>query len=282
MKRFEHSLNMRGNAWHARWYRHWLSLGGEEPEYKENLCHYVRVLLIWAPQRWFWHGKIKGVVTPWVMALSAGIVAFAISAFFLWPSKAHEITWKGGVILGVLLVVLGALAFAGELMENSELAAKAKRLTKPVWFIPYKLYIWKEPVWKAIGRGIRGAAKWFFERSYFTEEGPTPFIFALAAAVVVFAILETPIFLAALLGIGVVAASFGGAVILFALIVFILAAVSEFLERKFKDDSSSIGRLASGTTDTIKLGVTYAKTKKQGSRICPFIELEDPVEPSSA
>src|SRR3989338_1535980 len=56
-----------------RWYMYWVKLGGEKPDYKENLCHFVRVLCFWAPLRWFFmaHAKHAKVVSPWSITLFA-------------------------------------------------------------------------------------------------------------------------------------------------------------------------------------------------------------------
>lgn len=46
-------MKIKSGTWHARVYQWWLRHGrGNEPGYRENLCHYVRVLLFWAPMTW--------------------------------------------------------------------------------------------------------------------------------------------------------------------------------------------------------------------------------------
>ena len=46
-------MAIRTDSWHYRWYMYWLAHGrGVVPGYQENLCHYIRVLLFWAPGTW--------------------------------------------------------------------------------------------------------------------------------------------------------------------------------------------------------------------------------------
>lgn len=46
-------MTIKTDSWHYRWYAYWLERGrGNKPHYQENLCHYVRVLLFWAPMTW--------------------------------------------------------------------------------------------------------------------------------------------------------------------------------------------------------------------------------------
>lgn len=47
---------------------------GGEPPRQENLCHFVRVLLFWAPLRWFAYARAYGVVAPWSVTLAVTTV----------------------------------------------------------------------------------------------------------------------------------------------------------------------------------------------------------------
>ena len=46
-------MTIKTDSWHYKWYAYWLTHGrGNTPAYKENFCHYVRVLMFWAPITW--------------------------------------------------------------------------------------------------------------------------------------------------------------------------------------------------------------------------------------
>jgi len=68
---FSGELTISESSWHHRWYRYWQKKGGQiGPKYVENLCHYVRVLVFWAPRRWFFHAQtMQGLLRPWIVAI---------------------------------------------------------------------------------------------------------------------------------------------------------------------------------------------------------------------
>lgn len=66
------------SLWHAKLYLYWLATGGMNgPGYKENFCHYWRVVLLWAPRRWFSH-SVAGRVTR---------IAASIFWQAMWPAR---------------------------------------------------------------------------------------------------------------------------------------------------------------------------------------------------
>lgn len=79
-------------SWHYRWYTYWLREGrGTKPGYRENLCHYVRVLLFWAPATWIdqhtvwdwkiWTGRVLvvGIALYLVGAIALGLILVAVT-----------------------------------------------------------------------------------------------------------------------------------------------------------------------------------------------------------
>lgn len=281
MKRFEHSLTMKSNSWHARWYRYWVSLGGKRPEYKENLCHYVRVLVLWAPLRWFWHGRIKGIVPPWTIGLSIDVLGIIGLGLYLWPEVTLKILGITGVIIGATAIIFGVLLLLYTLDENPDKAEKLVRRTKPIWIGPFLLFHLGKWVWSKVGNGVENAVKWFFKHSYLVKF-LTPFAMFAVAAIAVFAISATQVFLQVLLFLGIVAV-----VCLIVLAALVLLAVLnelgffEFIQETAQRPNR-FKKFVSGTADTVKLGATYAKTKKLGSRICPFIDFEHQAEANSS
>ncbi len=272
MKRLEHSLSMKDHSWHVRWYRYWVSLGGKEAEYKENFCRYVRVLLFWAPQRWFWQGKIKGVLPPWVASLAAMVVAFIVTAAVLWTGTFLEVLL---VVAGVAIVLGAVIAFvywADQSDENEEKAiAIVKWSTSPVWIFPYAFYCAGERLWEIVSEPVEGVYRWFFDQSYIVEE-LTPFamsvIVAAISCITLLAIFDPIVLLVIGIFIGVIAAMVG---IFIGLVLLDDAGKLNWLK---SSGPKLLKKTIEGTTDTVKLGYTYVKVKKEGSVICPFIELE--------
>lgn len=100
-----------GKSWHGRLYRYWLRHGFQASEYqdparKENLCHYVRVVLLWSWLTWLFRTSPKKHLRwlrPWMpVALGSLILAITISAM-RWPQG----TWD---VLMALILMLALMA----------------------------------------------------------------------------------------------------------------------------------------------------------------------------
>lgn len=266
MKRFQHSLRLKPDAWHVRWYRLWLSLGGSEPKYKENLCHYVRVLVFWAPLRWLVNGSVKGL-RAWVLP-AAAVLAVALGyTYYLWPETFLTVATVAGKVLGVLVVaavvIVGGVLGGGWVYDEHR--HEVKRYTKPVWIGPYLLYrgvYWVgQKAEKSVGRFL----DWFIGKYY--PVGLT------VTACLAFVIWRWPDFsmAAAIIGakiIGVIV----GAVIAIVLLILALYFLAETWKNGLKQ---AVKGFLAGCSDTVKLGATYVASQKQGSRVCPFLEFED-------
>jgi hypothetical protein len=254
MRSLTHSLIMRHDSWHARWYRHWLKLGGTRKSSRENLCHYVRVLLFWAPMRWFAGGSVLGM-PPYVLA----VVLFYLTMFYL-----------GSIVLGIILTAMVVVGASVLLLKRR----KPERFKKIVLQLKF-----------GVDRLVKSRiGTWYFNELYFgfrfTPFGITASLAcaaALALGIVFFpsVILKTAIIVAA-----------------FALVVCGIVGIETFVEkmkkrRKAKKSTVvplSVGsqpglgrRITRGTADTARIGATYVRSKKTGSRICPFIEFEEPL-----
>jgi hypothetical protein len=268
MKKFQHSLVIGADTWHGRWYRYWLSLGGKQPKYRENLCHYVRVLLIWAPLRWFFKARVVGWLQPWLGALFVVLVAAVAALFTFKTQESLEGLLVVGVVVGI--IVLGVVgANVGIYLDNNyDMEKRVKRFWKK----------FGSRVWSKIVGYAEATIKWFFTRSYIVK-GLAPVTVCIIAGFTVLGILATPIFVVILLAIlGTLA-----------LVTVIFGTIWSLLELndygkldRLKKMWPWFKRFVEGTSDTVKLGVTYANTKKQGSLICPFIDLPDSeTEPNS-
>ena len=274
MNALVHSLNIRRNTWHARWYRHWQSLGGKRPAYKENLCRYMRVLLIWAPLRWFFKGRIATYVPPWAAGLASSFLAFIGVAFYLWPNISLEILWKAGAILGggifALALILGAVYLYDR--DPKTTLKVAKWATSPFWVLPYLLILGCVWVWDTYEDELRAFGQ-FLERRVFLGVHP------LAVLVILLVMFETALgFYKNPVVAGIVVGSIIFAVCLIVVGVIVVEIIDERRRAKSFAPTTPPTRLRrtyEGVADTVKLGATYVNSKKKGSRICPFISFEN-------
>ena len=104
-------MTIKTESWHYKWYADWLANGGgNAPSYKENLCHYVRVLLFWAPATWidqhtFWDwGKLTERAF-----FGAGVLYFVAVFGFLLVLAAVTQTTKFLMAIGSLGGLLGSI-----------------------------------------------------------------------------------------------------------------------------------------------------------------------------
>lgn len=105
------ALRAGGSSWHYRIYQWWRSHGGYWPEdAPENLCHYMRVVLIWAPWRWFYWVPIVGDAPPLLFTVF-GILIFILLASLYLNFAVTALVIVGTVIM--LSIVLG-LVFISE------------------------------------------------------------------------------------------------------------------------------------------------------------------------
>lgn len=161
--------------------------------YRENLCHYMRVVMIWAPLLWFFVvplGKKESRtrwLRPWMITLAILVGAFGWYTVSTWPEQTWEYL-KDALILTGLLVV-GAAILAGCIIfidKNSQTLARAfKWILHPLdvvlmYFIDQLELLWfgyikpgSIKVWKKV---LRPPLRWFFLRAYFRYAYPWAFL----------------------------------------------------------------------------------------------------------
>lgn len=71
-------------SWHAKMYSYWRQHGVfKKDDYRENLCHYVRVVLFWAPIAWLNEARlIKGKISPNTAVLTLSYLVLSILTVF--------------------------------------------------------------------------------------------------------------------------------------------------------------------------------------------------------
>ena len=97
-----------------RLYRYWQKKGGYWYG-QENLCHFVRTVLFYAPARWFFLARRAKVVAPWSVTL---LLALSMS-LWLWPKNTSIIV--GTITL--IVAVAALLSYFSEKIEESTLNA---------------------------------------------------------------------------------------------------------------------------------------------------------------
>ena len=113
-------LTISANSIPGRIYSYWLKMGGgNRPGYQENFCHFCRVLLVWAPLKFFLSQKIVWIVRPWMLVALAGYVwLFTIS-----PDAALAVAMLVAIPTG--LTLLGYVLVMG-LFKTANLVVRSK------------------------------------------------------------------------------------------------------------------------------------------------------------
>lgn len=95
------------NSFHYRIYSWWKNHGGQWYSDTENLCHYMRVVLIWAPWRWLWYVPLWKSLTPGgVLSILSALIALVI---FLIISTEGTLIVLGAIFVACLFVISGLI-----------------------------------------------------------------------------------------------------------------------------------------------------------------------------
>jgi hypothetical protein len=243
-------------AWHRRRYEYWLSNGGQKPAYKENLCHYVRVILFKVTWMKFIRRRLYSTIPLWVAPVAALAVVIIAAPFYLWPSGAWVALKWIGFVAAVLAVVIGLICAYAYLYEKSPERTKriGKWITSPIWIGPFLII--RALKWSAakVGPAVDRFIGWFVYDVY-----PLAITVGVPA---VYSIYRWPhVWLRGLSIVGIGALLILGAIT--ALIV--IFGVASLVKKAWRESIK----------ETLSLSATYLDTKKKGSLICPFIEFEE-------
>lgn len=261
------------NSWHGRLYHFWRANSEfkNTSNYRENLCHYVRVILFWAPIAAFLHSKprVLGGLRPAVVTGGLAAVAGVITAFVVNPGGSLIFMLS---VLAITVVVVGVIFLAYQLEENkyeirqwwrnNGRGARPIKTFGRVARVPFRL----------LGRGIVWLGEHVYDPivDFGAKEvlgdfplGAVFFLFVTVAAVVLGAIFIDILFL--LIALGVVGVGL--------LLVGLL-----FLGDFIRDLLDDLGRRNRGRERVkkdeglLKVGARFAVAKK--GKICPFIEVK--------
>ena len=254
---FEGTLEIDTGSWHAKWYNYWRQNAKRKARgYKENLCHYVRVLLFWAPLMWLRRGKI-GKAPIWSVA----------TAILTIPAVYVAVTHKPQIVIAFIsLVVIVVLATAGLFAEAALKEKYPDRATR----IGHHYRAAK----KAIARPFKfaysvydQAMKWFLFTHILRVVYPW--------SVLIIAGLIVGAFLYPIIDLYIIGPIVGIATIIGALIAYVLVMdmIDAIRARRSPAGPSKGRRLLNGVRGTLMVASNYAMAKKKG--ICPFITFRD-------
>lgn len=235
-------LNVNENAWHYRFYQWWQKHGGHnKPAYRENLCHYMRVVLFWVP--FFWSVKTRyrfGMrpIYPIVVGLWAGI-------YYLLPASAHA-AWV--IASMVCAFYIGLFLFT---LKKETTQRFLHKISPPFLLI-----------WEA---GLDKAFAWFFKKKYWYIR---PYMVAALLLLIVWG-WSYPITVFKLFAILAAMAIAVG--VIFAVMIFITEMSDRRKERQRRVQPTYFSLPNKRSTSTVKLAGQFVMAKKR--KICPFINL---------
>ncbi len=111
-------------SWHAKMYSYWRQHGLiKTKDYRENLCHYVRVVLIWAPIAWMYNARlIKGKISP-----NTALFMLSYTILSIWVVTASS---KAATVAGLMIgsPVLYLLVYGFEKLYPGKMVKGLKAL----------------------------------------------------------------------------------------------------------------------------------------------------------
>lgn len=244
------TLVVNPHSWHCRIYNFWRTVDfrisnkpipGKPLNYKENLCHYWRVVTLWGPLCWFLfaHPKGKKWLTPATSILMAGAIGFIVTMFIIQPIGSLWFAVQMLIAALGFALIIGLLEYASHhkdaIIDFCERIADATETPR-----------------RHIGN--------FFHASFATRSAA---VFWLLVAAVGFAVLMALVPIIAVFVM--LAAVLCGSFAYFCVIMGedVMNTIDEHMDKKRSDKGDSFARLTGH----------YIVSKKH--RICPFIEVSD-------
>lgn len=266
-----HNLNIEQTSWHSRWYHYWLSLGGNAPG-TENLCHYVRVLVFWAPAAWFFRGRIFKVIPPWTIVAAAAVIGAVTTLCVLWPNDVLRVLIGAAAVIAVVAFVIGLALGVIYIIEDGPRWARIVLacVTFPIWIVPMALVFPVVLLIEKHEKALEAFKNWWTRpRHWLAGISPVTALLAVIAIAVLatVAIFDFKTFLGLVIGAVVLLI----AIVLAGLLVILLDEAKE----RHHAGKPVFGEKFASVSETVKLGATYVATKKRGSKICPFIHFDD-------
>lgn len=216
-----------------KWYEYWQKKGGVVWS-RENLCHFARVLFLYAPWRWFFLARTYKVIAPWSVTLTA-LIAYL---FVLFPASILPIL----AVIAVVATILVAIVFLVILAEE-----------RGYW------------IKKNIGEPIAGALT-------HKAVGTLPVWFFVSALALGFGLRFVFEFILPLLFIGIFIGAFFGLIAIGIMLSAPIDNWLENRRRTSADNEVDYkpNKMLQGLVEFLEIIWEFVKAKKQ--KICPFIE----------
>lgn len=168
------------SSWMMGWYSEWRRNKGWDKTARAqiDLCHFMRVLMIFGPWRWFWQSPLLFGIPPFAYVLLLCLLGAIALSFVLWTAASLWALVVTGVVLGLagvmILVGYGIHTWVIHDKKRAERVGEAileglgrfvYYVFMPIWWPIYKLV--QGAKW--FGRTSLGPAfKWFFDRRLFS------------------------------------------------------------------------------------------------------------------
>lgn len=251
-----------------RIYDGWRQLASKPRREQIDLCHFMRVILIFAPWRWFWQKRLRHIgLTPFLALATSAIVAVSVFASVRWPGEMLESLIMLGA--GIAAIVLLSLLAGGVYM--------LVRRNPDGWLdavdaIGYYGFVWLW--WPAVR--IARAARWF-SRNAIEPAGKwlfTKHLFSFSVKDELVPVVPAAFVLLALIGVGLwlqwtLVAYIAGTITLATLVVIGSFMLHEYVERR-----ASRAAITSGDEAEREPSVVWQWVVAKKHRICPLIEVK--------
>lgn len=268
-------------SFHYRLYWWWFRMSDKgplshSPPRPIDLCHYMRVVMIFVWLRWFFTSRLM----PWAWTGLAVIIGVHIWAYKQWPATMKEIlTWYGKI--AIFIAIVGGVVFLASQLEKGKklegVGNAIERFLRAV-FVPIARFLKPKFVW-LWNKALEPTGTWFFRRTIFWRI--YPWMFVPVIAFVIFAVLapaDNVLYVLMIAGIVI-----GGAVALIAVCVgaaFLIENLRDrYVTRKEKKEFEQLTKdpepvevvepRVSQVREVLRLVWQYIVSRKH--RICPFI-----------
>lgn len=266
-------INIHETSWHYRLYNWWRTTSGfTKPDgWRENRCHYLRVVIFWAPLGWFLRHDLFGIelLRPWIVLMLSILLGVVVYLFVVAPIKMLAFT---GMVLAALVGIFGVMWLLEHRIRNPFLRAVILLVTLPVWgpimAIGKVLYVIFQQILEPI---------WFTQHRFslplwiLTIVGVYALIGILGGAQLLFTALMMTATLAVIIGVLVL------------VVIGIMEGIPALMEkyrdwrwsrryRKSGDYITSSGQPRRRRTGTVDL-FWRMSAFKNGSKICPYVNL---------
>ncbi len=162
------NLDPNQSGWLVRlalaWYLYWRKDNEKQFRYgrKENLCHFVRVLVIWAPLKWVFTQCYGRWFRPWMGFFAALITAAITLGLINYPNTT--LTILAAVVTAALIVAALLLVIHASEYHSHTFKKVVKIIFFPLWAPLYILtYAFAWICGKLSDLGVFSPIKWVFK-----------------------------------------------------------------------------------------------------------------------